>query len=264
MIINFMKMHGLGNDFIVIDGISQRFNIVKSQIIKLANRNLGVGCDQLLIIEPPLQPHADLYYRIFNQDGNEAMQCGNGARCIAKYAFDAGLARGTKLMAECRSGISEIEFIENDEYRVNLCDIPKTINKLNGSSFPEIKSLHHLNIGNDHIVCVVDNLKKINIYRLSKKIMREYEQLSANINFMEITALDTMKLTVFERGVGLTLACGSGACASTMVAHSLGLVNPSCQVKFKHGSLMIELNTMQGRIYMTGPAKNVFLGQFKV
>lgn len=264
MIINFMKMHGLGNDFVVIDGISQKFNIVKSQIIKLANRNFGVGCDQLLIIEPPQRPDADFYYRIFNQDGSEAMQCGNGARCVAKYALDAGLIRGKKLIAECLAGVCEIEYLDNDDYRVNLCDIPNKVTELNSNASPDIKSIHHVNVGNDHIVCLVDNLKKLNLYRTSKRIIREFEQLSANINFVEINSEDSIRLTVVERGVGLTLACGSGACASAFVARHLGLTNSICQVKFKHGHLTIEIKPEIKRIFMTGPAKNVFLGQFKV
>ena len=264
MIINFMKMHGLGNDFVVIDGISQKFNIVKSQIIKLANRNLGVGCDQVLIIEPPQRPDANFYYRIFNQDGSEAMQCGNGARCVAKYALDAGLARGKNIIAECLSGLCEVEALENDDFRVNLCDIPNITTSLNSAAFPELKSIYHVNVGNDHIICLVDSLKKLNLYRTSKRIIREYEHLNANISFMEINSTDAIKLTVFERGVGLTLACGSAACASTFVAHQLNLTNSTCHVKFKHGSLTIELKPELKRIFMTGPARNVFFGQFKV
>jgi diaminopimelate epimerase len=264
MIINFMKMHGLGNDFIVIDGITQKFNIVKTQIIKLANRNFGVGCDQVLVIEPPLTPQADFSYKIFNQDGSEAEQCGNGARCVAKYAFDAGLVSGKKLFAECNAGISEIEWLESQEYCVNLCAIPSQIEQISNHSFTEINKIYRVDVGNLHIVCIIDNLKKLNLYKLGNKLSRETEFSNANINFVEIISPDMVKLVVFERGVGLTLACGSGACASAVATHNAQLTGSTCEVRFKHGSLTIEIQHACKRIFMTGPAKNVFLGQFKV
>jgi diaminopimelate epimerase len=241
-LISFTKMHGLGNDFVVIDAISEHIVLTPQKVRTIADRHTGVGCDQVLLVETSEEPGVDFFYRIYNADGSEAGQCGNGARCLAKFIYDNKLSDKKKLKFKTISCHIDVS-LEEKGYRVNM-GIPQAIEK-----FSEGISV---DMGNPHVVFCVTAIDAVENNRgLHDK----------NVGFMQIIDRQNIKLRVFERGAGETNACGSGACAAVVAGITQGLLDASVTVSFASGDLFIHWQGEGFPIYMTGPAETVFTGE---
>lgn len=276
MLINFSKMHGLGNDFIVIDNVTQNVFLSNEQIKQLANRNFGIGFDQVLIVEPPYDPDLDFHYRIFNADGSEVGQCGNGARCFAKFVRLKGLTNKHKIKVSTQSGKMTL-FIERDgNVSVNMpvpqfepAKIPFTAQKAEGTyilrSDDETVLCGVVSMGNPHCVLTVDNVKEAPVDQLGKALsLHERFPQQANISFMEVVSAEYIKLRVYERGAAETLACGSGACAAVVVGQMQKKLNRQVLVDLPGGQLKIFWKGPGNSVKMTGPAVHVFDGQINL
>jgi diaminopimelate epimerase len=276
MLINFSKMHGLGNDFIVIDNVTQNVFLSNEQIKHLADRNFGIGFDQVLIVEPPYDPDLDFHYRIFNADGSEVGQCGNGARCFAKFVRLKGLTNKHKIKVSTQSGKMTL-FIERDgNVSVNMpvpqfepAKIPFTAQKAEGTyilrSDDETVLCGVVSMGNPHCVLTVDNVKEAPVALLGKALsLHERFPQQANISFMEVVSAEYIKLRVYERGAAETLACGSGACAAVVVGQMQKKLNRQVLVDLPGGQLKIFWKGPGNSVKMTGPAVHVFDGQINL
>lgn len=276
MWIRFTKMHGLGNDFMVIDGVTQAIKLSPQKIRRLGDRNFGVGFDQLLLVEPPNSPDVDFQYRIFNSDGSEVSQCGNGARCFARFVRDRKLIDSNRVRVQTRMGKMEIVATENGDYRVNMGTpewLPSKIPLQTREKQPVYQLSHHhqtvefsaVSMGNPHAVILVDSVDDAPVQTLGAEL-RTHKMFpeGANIGFMQVVSRDEINLRVNERGVSETLACGSGACAAAVIGINRGLLNEKVLVNLKGGSLVIEWSGGAAPVFMTGPAKNVFHGQVRI
>lgn len=264
MLVNFTKMQSLGNDFVMIDLITQPAKLHTAHIKRIADRHLGVGCDQIITLEPPIRRESNFFYRIFNANGHEAEQCVNGARCAAKFALDSGLVTNTKIYADCLSGRMSL-FVMGKNYISMSVGKPKFI-KLNKIITVEDKQLeiHTVNVGNPHIVCFVSDIKTFPVKKIGYTLSTSniFPQ-GANVSFIQIVNDSTIKMRVFERGVGETLACGSAASAAAAVCYKLEILkNNKIEVKFLLGKLDVTLNN--NKIYLAGPSTSVFSGQFRI
>lgn len=260
-------MHALGNDFIIIDLITQHLILNDNDIKQLTDRHTGLGCDQLLLIDPPIRPEADFSYRIFNQDGLEAEQCGNGARCVARFFYDTGLSNRTHLLADCLAGPMEFEIHSNHTVSVNMgFPIFKPSIKLSFSNTP----LTVLSLGNPHAILTVPNINAPEIPTLSEQIstLPQFTTHGINVGLMQIINRSKIRLRVFERGVGETHSCGSGACAAVIAGHQLGLLDHTVTVAFNMGTLDIRWDGIQNDaitpVFMCGPTNHVFTGKFRL
>ena len=271
-------MHGLGNDFVVIDGVTQDIALSTTQIRALANRNFGVGCDQLLLVEPPSDPDQDFKYRIFNASGDEVEQCGNGARCFAKFVRDRKLTFKESIRVETNGGNIILHCQENGDVRVDMgapnfspADIPLQI--LQKQTTPQAQqytipleqqtvTFAAVSMGNPHAVIRVDDTTTANIAELGPQLSRHacFPQ-QCNVGFMEIINPQQIRLRVYERGAGETLACGTGACAAVVSGVEQGLLNSPVQVDLTGGSLQIAYDGGDNAVMMTGPATAVFEGK---
>ena len=271
-------MHGLGNDFVVIDGVTQDIVLSTAQIRALANRNFGIGCDQLLLVEPPSDPDQDFKYRIFNASGDEVEQCGNGARCFAKFVRDRKLTFKESIRVETNGGNIILHCQENGDVRVDMgapnfspADIPLQI--LQKQTTPQAQqytipleqqtvTFAAVSMGNPHAVIRVDDTTTANIAELGPQLSRHacFPQ-QCNVGFMEIINPQQIRLRVYERGAGETLACGTGACAAVVSGVEQGLLNSPVQVDLTGGSLQIAYDGGDNAVMMTGPATAVFEGK---
>ena len=273
MLLEFTKMHGLGNDFMVVDLISQRAYFDTFTIQRLANRNFGIGFDQLLIVEPPDVPTADFKYRIFNADGSEVEQCGNGVRCFARFVHERKLTAKTKIKVQTKSGIVEPELGENGWVRVNM-GYPKFLPEQIPFIADEAESLYDIalkngeqltidvvNMGNPHAVTVVNDVIQANVAAIGPQV-ESHERFPQRVNagFMQIINEQHVRLRVFERGSGETLACGTGACAAAVSGIRRGLLANKVEIELAGGKLQIEWK--EGEVvWMTGPTATVYEGQ---
>ena len=272
MLIEFTKMHGLGNDFVVIDAISQSVNLSGDQIKSLADRHFGIGCDQLLMVEKADSPAADFRYRIFNADGGEVEQCGNGARCFAVFVRDRGLTDKTVIPVETAGGLIELK-VEHDQVTVDMgvpdfrpASLPflskhqaETYHLMaNGDEY----AIGAVSMGNPHAVLQVKDVDTADVANIGA-VLESHEKFPqrVNVGFMEIIDRDEIRLRVFERGAGETLACGTGACAAMAVGYMLGKLNNRVKVNLRGGSLMINWQGEGHSLFMTGPATTVFQGK---
>lgn len=264
MNISFAKMHGLGNDFVVIDLITQNARLNKSHFLQIANRNLGIGCDQIILLTPPTNPDVDFNYKIINADGKEAEECVNGIRCAAKYFFNLGLSNNRNLVAESVAGQREVS-IEDEQVIVNLQQTSRSITKKSLEYHNLPQEIYLTSLGNPHAVLVLqqfdNHLVKVQGRKLSHDAMFPE---GANIGFMQVINREKIKLRVYERGAGLTAACGSGAVAAVLVAQHLDLVDSSVKVSFRYGELTVHANNTQNILSLSGPATAVFIGRFKL
>lgn len=278
--LKFTKMHGLGNDFMVIDGINQKFNPSTAPIAAWAQRHTGVGFDQLLLIEAPRQAEADFRYRIFNADGSEVEQCGNGARCFARFVYDKGLTSKKQIVVETAGGVivprlnydglvtvdmgvpllapEQIPFAAIDEDDARSISHQLVIGN-------ETVSVTCINMGNPHAVIVVEDIEQAPVHRLGAAIEnhKQFPQ-RVNVGFMQIVAPRRICLRVFERGVGETQACGTGACAAVVAGISLGLLGDDepVEVNLPGGQLLISWQQQpDAHVWMTGPTQSVFDGE---
>ncbi|MDC3032902.1 diaminopimelate epimerase [Litorivicinus sp.] len=279
MRIHFTKMHGLSNDFVVIDAVSQHVSLRSSQIQKLADRNTGIGFDQLLLIEPPSRPDADFDYRIFNSDGGEVEHCGNGARCFAKFVTDRELTTKPAITVNTSRGLIELALTETGLVRVNMGQPVLDPKILPYQGPPEPDQIHTvvleisdgsrsfglISMGNPHAVTVVDSVDATAVADIGQAIQNlpQFPD-SVNVGFMEIISPKEIRLRVLERGVGETLACGTGACAAMTYGRLLGQLDHEVTVATRGGNLQIEWQGEGYDLMMTGPAESVFEGEFRL
>lgn len=272
--LKFSKMHGLGNDFIVIDAIHQQVELTSAQIQFLADRHFGIGCDQLLLVETPSTNKVDFKYRIFNADGSEVEQCGNGVRCFARFVYDRGLTDKDAIAVETASGVIFTSLQINGDVRVDMglpqfepIKIPFHVEQqaktysltlLNGQT----REIGAVSMGNPHAVIVVDNIKTADVETIGH-IIESHDQFPerVNVGFMEVVNPSQIRLRVYERGVGETKACGTGACAAVVSGIQQGLLSREVQVSLLGGELTIAWPDEQSSVWMTGPATQVFDGE---
>jgi len=279
MRVQFTKMHGLGNDFVVIDAVSQHVNLRASQIQKLANRHTGIGFDQLLLIEPPSRPDADFDYRIFNSDGGEVEHCGNGARCFAIFVTDRELTSKPVITVNTARGLIELVFTDLGLVRVNMGQPvfdPKALpyvappepdaSQTVALDIPfDQKQFGLISMGNPHAVCVVDSVESIAVEDIGRAVqMLPQFPDSVNVGFVEIVSRTEIRLRVYERGAGETLACGTGACAAVAYVRLLEQLDSQVSVATRGGNLQIEWQGIGHDLMMTGPAESVFEGEFRL
>ena len=274
MHISFTKMHGLGNDFVIIDGVRQSVALAPERIRQLADRHFGIGFDQLLLVEPPPSIASDFSYRIFNADGNEVEQCGNGARCFARFVRDTGLSDKERLRVATLAGVIELQLESDGEVTVDMgaprfaaADIPFA-GVLSADPHPlqlgnGEQPVSILSMGNPHAVIQVDSVAIAPVAELGAEIDGlDSFPAGVNVGFMEIVAVDQIRLRVYERGVGETLACGTGACAAVVAGRRRGLLTAArIAVDLPGGRLMISWPGDGETVTMTGPAVQVFQGQ---
>lgn len=272
--LRFTKMHGLGNDFMVIDGISQSVQLETAQIQTWADRHFGIGFDQLLLVEAPDDPEVDFRYRIFNSDGGEVEHCGNGARCFARFVRDKGLTHKDRIRVAIQKGIIELQIMPNGQVQVDMgapvlepVDIPFVADQqqvtyplaLDGSD--EQLEITAVSMGNPHGVMVVKNVDTAPVNTLGP-LLENHPSFPqrANIGFLQIINRQHARLRVYERGAGETLACGTGACAAMVAGRLRGLLDDQVTMELTGGPLQISWSG-QGSVMMTGPATTVFEGQ---
>ena len=269
----FTKMHGLGNDFIMLDLISQNAKLLAKHVRKLADRRRGIGCDQVLTAEPPESPDADFRCRIYNANGSEAEQCGNGVRCLAVFVRDRHLTTRQRLRVETPGGIVELEVLKDRQVRVNMgaprlapADIPFLRDQRADEytlALPD-RSLQigALSMGNPHAVSLVDDIDTAPVAELGPQIERHGDfPKQVNAGFMQVLSREEIRLRVHERGVGETPACGSGACAAVVVGRLRGLLDETVTARLPGGALEISWAGEGQAVMMTGPATKVFDGR---
>ncbi len=278
MQLEFTKMHGLGNDFVVINAIDQVFNLSTEQVRFIANRHLGVGCDQLLLVEAADSDDVDFRYRIFNSDGGEVEQCGNGARCFASFVLQEGLTTKQDIPVSTHTGKIILRVLDTDEtgnlrVRVNMGEpclqpdkIPfiseqqSTRYILNTESGEQEVSV--VSMGNPHAVLVVDNIGEAPINDLGSKIENHPRFPNrVNVGFMQVIDKKHIRLRVYERGVGETRACGTGACAAVVSGQLRGLLADEVKVSLLGGELNIEWQGVGTPVFMTGSTATVYKGK---
>lgn len=269
-------MHGLGNDFVVIDAVTQNVRVTGSMVRRLANRTLGIGCDQVLVIEPPTEEDIDFNYRIFNQDGGEVEQCGNGARCLARYVYDRQLTGKNPILVKTKNRVMTMHLEANKLVRVDM-GIPQ----LDPAQIPfqaegpaarydidvagETYQVAAVSMGNPHTLLQVDDVDTAPVETLGPALeCHSRFPNRVNVGFMQIVDRNTIKLRVFERGVGETQACGSGACAAAVAAIQQELVDSSVTVQLSGGDLNIQWQGENKPLLMTGPAVSVFHGRVRI
>lgn len=271
MKLKFTKMHGLGNDFVVIDGINQAISLTPENIRWLADRHFGIGCDQVLIVEEATS-NADFRYRIFNADGSEVEQCGNGARCFVRFVHDHGLTQKREICVETASGLIFPKLEINGEVTVNMgiprfepADIPFLAEKRALTYTLDVNDKHieisAVSMGNPHAVQIVPDIEDAAVLT-DGRLMESHPRFPQRVNagFMQIIDRHHIKLRVYERGAGETLACGTGACAAVVTGIERGLLASKVKVSTHGGDLWVQWEGKDQPVFMTGPAVTVFEG----
>ncbi|MCB1932124.1 MAG: diaminopimelate epimerase [Candidatus Accumulibacter sp.] len=276
MKLTFVKMHGLGNDFVVLDGIRQSVALSTAQLRFLADRHFGVGCDQILLVEAAGQPDVDFRYRIFNADGGEVEQCGNGARCFVRFVHEQGLTEKRAIRVETVSGVI-VPRLEDD----GLVSVDMGVPVLAPARIPFISASDELvqtlriadreiaitavGMGNPHAVQLVADVDTAAVEQQGPLIESHpcFPQ-RVNAGFMQVCDRQSIRLRVFERGAGETLACGSGACAAVVAGVSRGLLDSPVRVETRGGTLSVAWDGPGTPVLMTGPAVTVFKGEIEV
>ncbi|WP_150430585.1 diaminopimelate epimerase [Dechloromonas sp. CZR5] len=276
MKLKFSKMHGLGNDFVVLDGVRQQVSLSPEQLVYLADRHFGVGCDQILLVEKAMQSGIDFRYRIFNADGGEVEQCGNGARCFVRFVHDQGLTDKRQIRVETLKGTieprleadgnvtvdmgeprflpAEIPFMADEDVIIHLLDVAD-----------ETLETTVVSMGNPHAVQVVDDVETHPVGQHGPLIER-HERFPKRVNagFMQIVDRHSIKLRVYERGSGETMACGTGACAAAVAGIRRSLLDSPVRVTTRGGDLSIAWGGLGRPVLMTGPAVTVFSGEIEL
>ncbi|EGQ9468320.1 diaminopimelate epimerase [Vibrio parahaemolyticus] len=270
---HFSKMHGLGNDFMVVDCITQNVFFSQDLIRRLADRHTGVGFDQLLVVEAPYDPETDFHYRIFNADGSEVEQCGNGARCFARFVRLKGLTNKYSISVSTKKGKMILDVEDDGEVTVNMGVPEFEPNKIPFKAKQKEKTYimragdktlfcGAVSMGNPHVVTVVDDVDTADVDTLGP-LLESHERFPERVNagFMQVVSRDHIRLRVYERGTGETQACGSGACGAVAVGILQGLLDESVKVSLPGGELHISWQGPGKPLFMTGPATHVFDGQ---
>jgi diaminopimelate epimerase len=273
MLLHFTKMHGLGNDFMVLDLISQKLRLRPEQIRRLADRHFGVGFDQLLTVEVPTTPDADFRYRIYNADGSEVENCGNGARCFAVFVHDRKLTSKNRLQVETAGG--PLILVINDKGLVTVdMGVPRLLPEQipfeaeqRASSYSldvagQILDIGAVSMGNPHAVLRVADTTHAPVAELGP-LIESHRRFPKRVNagFLQVVSRNQGRLRVFERGVGETLACGTGACAAMVYGRLQGWFDSRVDMQLPGGSLQLEWQGEGHPVMMTGPAQKVFEGQ---
>ncbi len=274
--IRFTKMHGLGNDFVVIDAIRQPLALDTSQVRRLCDRHFGIGCDQLLLVEPPTDPRAHFRYRIYNADGSEVAMCGNGARCFARFVREEGLDDADEIPVETAAGLITLYHEPGGQVRVNMgiprlepAEIPFQAPERADSYSLEVDGetldISAVSMGNPHAVIRVDGLDQADIARIGPAVEHHprFPQ-RANVGFMEVVDPGHIRLRVHERGVGETLACGSGACAAVVAGRLRGWLDEDVRVDLPGGGLNVRWGRGDEPVWLIGPVETVFKGTIEL
>ena len=276
MLLRFTKMHGLGNDFMVIDLISQHAHIQPKHAKAWGDRHTGVGFDQLLLVEAPTNPDVDFRYRIFNADGSEVEQCGNGARCFARFVVDKRLTVKKQIRVETKGGIIELNLRPDGQVTVDMGaprlvpeQIPFQAAAEALSYTVEVDGERHelaaVSMGNPHAVLRVDNVDSAPVHSLGPKLEHHPRfPKRVNVGFLQVINRQQARLRVWERGAGETQACGTGACAAAVAAIRQGWMDSPLQLELPGGSLSIEWAGPGQPVMMTGPAVRVYEGQIRL
>lgn len=276
MKLKFTKMHGAGNDFVVIDGVHQEIYLSSEQLRLLADRHFGVGCDQILLVEKSQNVEADFRYRIFNADGGEVEQCGNGARCFVRFVHDHKLTGKREIVVETKSGLISPRLEDDGRVTVNMgapifeparipfeSDSDAVIQPLdvNGT----VVQISAVSMGNPHAVQVVEDVEHAPVLSMGPLIENHARfPRRVNVGFMQVVDRGHIKLRVYERGSGETLSCGTGACAAVVSGIRRGLLDSSVQVATRGGVLTINWAGTSSPVLMTGPALTVFEGEINL
>lgn len=276
MKLKFTKMQGIGNDFVVIDGISQSVDLNAAQIRYIADRHFGIGCDQLLLVERPTVDHADFRYRIFNADGGEVEQCGNGARCFVRFVHDHGLTQQREIRVQTAGGMITPKLEDDGMVTVNMGAprfapeaIPFIAKQAALTYALQIAgqglTIAALSMGNPHAVQIVDNVDTAPVSSQGP-LIEAHPRFPQRVNagFMQIVDTHCIRLRVFERGSGETLACGTGACAAVVAGIRLGHLQSPVSVSTRGGELRIRWAGDNEPVWMTGPAATVFDGEINL
>ena len=276
MRLRFTKMHGAGNDFVVIDATRVALTLDAAGIRRLADRHFGIGFDQMLIVEPARNPDTDFYYRIFNADGGEVSQCGNGARCFVRYVHDKGLSAKIAIRVETRSGVIEPQLEKDGRVTVNMgvpifepALIPFVAERRASTYALEVDGrkleICAISMGNPHAVQVVPDVDAAPVGR-EGPLIEGHPRFPERVNagYMQIVDRRHIKLRVFERGAGETLSCGTGACAAVAAGIARGLLDSPVKVATRGGELEIAWAGEAQPVSMTGPAQFVFEGEIEV
>jgi len=272
----FTKMHGLGNDFIVFDAVSRYVELSPEKLKNIADRHLGVGCDQILFVEASRRANTDFYCRIFNSNGGEVGQCGNGVRCVARFVADKKLTQKTEIRVETVSGVMASKLESSGLVTVNMgapnfepSKIPFVAERAELTYDLDVKGekvkVSILSIGNPHAIQVVDDIETA-LVATQGGLIESHPRFPQKVNagYMQLLNRARIKLRVFERGCGETLACGSGACAATVAGICLGLLDNLVTVETRGGELTIAWNGNAHAVMMTGPAVTVFEGEINL
>ncbi len=272
----FTKMHGLGNDFVLIDATQQAIVLTPEQVRHLADRRYGVGCDQVLIVEPAHDAGADFHYRIYNADGGEVEQCGNGARCFARYVREAGLSDKPVLNVETSAGLIRLHTETDGQVTVDMgvprlepaeipFDAPARAMRYHIDVEGTMLEIGAVSMGNPHAVLRVDNVDSAPVTTLGPRI-ESHPRFPQRVNagFMQVLTRDHIRLRVYERGAGETLACGTGACAAVVAGRVQGLLDNRVSVDLPGGQLVISWAGEGEPVFMTGPANRVFEGNIDI
>jgi len=276
MLLKFTKMHGAGNDFVVLDGVRQKIELSPEQLRLLADRHFGVGCDQILLVEKAQRAEADFRYRIFNADGGEVEQCGNGARCFVRFVYDQELTRKREIVVETRNGLIAPRLEDDGRVTVDMGApiFDAALIPFDGGSGAvseplevagETLQISALSMGNPHAVQVVKDIGCAPVEKLGPLIERHPRFPNrVNAGFMQVMDRRHIRLRVYERGSGETLSCGTGACAAVVAGIRRGLLDSTVNVATHGGALVIAWAGEGQPVLMTGPAITVFAGEINL
>lgn len=275
MSVRFTKMQGLGNDFVVFDGVRQQIALTPARVRRLADRHFGVGCDQVLLVEPAVLPGTDFRYRIWNADGAEVEQCGNGARCFFRFVQDCGLSRRPVLSVDTRGGVIRLEQAGEGLVTVDMgvpvfapARIPLAVAEEAlwytlplGDTSVEVSAL---SMGNPHAVQFVPSVDAAPVATQGPLVARHaLFPAGVNAGYAQILHRKALRLRVYERGAGETLACGTGACAAVVAGRRRGLLDAQVEVTLPGGTLQVHWDQPGSSVLMTGPATRVFDGEWE-
>ncbi len=273
----FTKMHGLGNDFVVIDGTRHPFKPDAGLLVRLGDRHFGVGCDQILVLDPAPAAGIDFGYRIYNSDGSQIGQCGNGARCLARFIAEHGLSEKNQLRVQTSTSTLELLLLNDGLVRVDMgmprfapaeiplagfgpCAPDYALHLEDGSEL----RLGAVSMGNPHAMIVVDDVDSAEVIRIGMALQRHAAfPAGVNAGFIEFVDSRHAKLRVYERGAGETLACGSGACAAMAIGQRWGRLGSRAEIAVRGGALLLEWAGRDAPVFMTGPATTVFEGSIE-
>lgn len=272
MKLDFTKMHGLGNDFVVIDAVNQQVVLDETQVRAIADRRFGIGCDQVLLVEKPRNHATEFFYRIYNADGGEVEQCGNGARCFARFVYDKGMTQHREIAVGTAAGNITLYLEDDGQVRVNMGRphlVPHTIpfkadeqaQSYSVELGSETVEIGAVSMGNPHAVVIVDETHNAPVEQVGSELERHARfPQRANVGFMAINDESHVDLRVYERGAGETLACGTGACAAVVYGRLRELLTERVSVRLPGGTLVISWAGNDEPVWMTGPAVTVFDG----